>query len=423
MASQAPFSPNATIYGTAPGHLATIFNGLLPPAGVVDPNFVPQPSFLEAFVDPTTGAPTNNPNLYPVFSGSSFGANIGAPLRYVSPSTQQWNFTLQRALPRKWLMELGYVGSKGTHLADLIDPAQAQLASPQHPIVVKDIFGNSYSITQNTALNVGARSPLLGLDPRGFFFFENAATSRYNSLQATLTHQFAKGFHFQGAYTFSKSIDPVNSVHAGVYNYPFNGQTSLSQSSAISDFDRTHRLVASYQYDIPSYSRARGWQGAALGHWSLAGISVFQSGLPMNLIDSAGGSEVPNNVLPSLAPGYTLHSAVTPGSVQRNLGAYLNRAAFLPAPIVGIDGSTGFGDLPRNAFRGPFQQDWDLSLGKTFPLEGRQELKVSADRFNAWNHPNFDNPSVLDVENPSFGQINHTVGTPRLIQFALRYAF
>ena len=425
LASQAPFTPNVTAFG-APGQLATLFNGLLPPGNVIDPAFVPQPSHLVGFIDPTNGQPTADPNLYPVFSGSTYSETaMSAPPHYFSPNTQQWNLSIQRSLPKEWVMDLGYVGTKGTHLSAMLDPMQAQLASPQHPIALQDVFGNSYSITQNTQLNVGARSPVLGLNPRGYFQFNNAATSRYNSLQATLAHHFTQGLHFQAAYTFSKSIDPVVTTGAGVYEYPINDQTRLSQ--ALSDFDRTHRLVLSYRYEVPFFSHARGWQGALLAHWSVSGISVFQSGLPFRVTDSAAatayGTAVPDTATPSLAPGYTLASALTSGSMEQRISRYLNPAAFVPAPVVGIDGSTGFGNLGRNVFRGPFQQNWDMSLAKGWSVREGQSLRFSADLFNVWNHPVFDKPSITDIQSPSFGQITSTVGTPRLMQFSLRYAF
>ncbi len=428
LGGQAPFSPSITVFGQQPGQLGTIFNGLLPAGGTIDPNFVPQPSHLVGFIDPTTGLPTSDPNMYPIFSGSTYGLTaMSTPLRYVSPSTQQWNLSVERSLPRNWVLELGYVGAKDTHLSDVLDPIQATLASPQNPIVVQDVYGNSYNITQNTALNVGARSPVLGLNPRGFFQFGNDATSRYNSLQATLAHQFAKGLHFQGAYTYSKSIDPVVSSGAGIYNFPLNSQTSLQQSMGLSDFDRTHRLVVSYDYALPFFSQAHGWQSAVLSHWSLSGITVFQSGLPFRITDSAGasayGTPTPDTATPSLAPGSTLASALTSGSVEQRLNEYVNPAAFVPAPVVGIDGSTGFGTLGRNPFRGPFQQNWDVAVAKTWTVTESQNLKFSADLFNVWNHPVFDKPSITDIENPSFGQITNTVGTPRLMQFSLRYAF
>jgi len=352
---------------------------------------------------------------------------MSVPQRYVSPSTQQWNLSIDKSLRSNWLLELGYVGAKGTHLSDQLDPMQARLASPQNPIVVQDVYGNTYTITQNTALNVGARSPVLGLNPRGYFQFSNDATSRYNSLQVNLSHQFAKGLHFQGAYTFSKSIDPVVTEGAGIYQFPLNDQTSLQPSMALSDFDRTHRLVLSYDYALPFLAHAHGWQSAILSHWSLAGITTFQSGLPFRITDSAGasayGTATPDTATPSLAPGYTLSSALTSGSIEQRISGYLNPAAFVPAPIVGIDGSTGFGTLGRNPFRGPFEQNWDMSIAKTWTVTENQNLKFSADMFNVWNHPVFDKPSITDIENPSFGQITNTVGTPRLMQFSLRYAF
>ena len=428
MASQAPFTPSVTAFGQQTGQLGTIFSGLLPPADTIDPNFVPQPSFLVGFIDPTTGLPTNDPNMYPIFSGSTYAFTaMSVPSRYVSPNTQQWNLTVQRALPKNWIMEVGYVGAKATHLSDELDPLQAKLASPQNPIVVQDVFGNTYNITENTQLNVGARSPVLGLNPRGFFYFGNDATSHFNSLQLTMAHQFAKGLHFQGAYTFSKSTDPVVTANAGIYQFPMNDQTSLSQSMAVSDFDHTHRLVVSYDYEVPFFAHAHGWQGAVLSHWSVAGISTFQSGAPFRVTDSAGasvyGTATPDTATPSLAPGYTLSSAQTSGPIEQRINGYLNPAAFVPAPVVGIDGSTGFGTLGRNPFRGPFQQNWDMSIAKTWTVTERQTLKLSADLFNTFNHPAFDKPSITDVESPSFGQITNTLGTPRLMQFSLRYAF
>jgi len=428
LGSQAPFMPNVTIFGQQFYQLATLFSGMLPAADTLDPNFVPQPSFLVGFIDPTTGQPTSDPNMYPIFSGSTYAFTaMSAPQRFVVPSTQQWNLSVQRSLSRNWQLEVGYVGTKGTHLADVLDTMQARLASPENPVLVQDVFGNPYTITANTQLNVGARSPIPGLNPRGFFEFSNDATSRYNSLQITVAHPFAKGLHFEGAYTYSKSMDPVVTSAAGIYNYPLNDQTSLAHSMALSDFDRPHRLVVSYDYDLPFFAGVRGVRGAFLSHWSISGITTFQSGLPMRVTDSAGatayGIPTPNIATPSLAPGSTLAGALSSGSIEQRIDGYFNPQAFIPAPVVGIDGSTGYGSLGRNVFRGPFQQNWDTSIGKTWTVAEGQILKFSADMFNVWNHPVFDKPSITDIENPAFGRITNTLGTPRLMQFSLRYAF
>ncbi len=125
----------------------------------------------------------------------------------------------------------------------------------------------------------------------------------------------------------------------------------------------------------------------------------------------------------SLAPGKTVADAATHGSIESRLNAYLNASAFVPAPVVGPDLSTGFGNLGRNTFRGPFQQNWDFSVGKNFRVTERTHLKFSAEFFNLWNHPNFNIPTFTDIESPSFGAITSTTGTPRLIQFAAKYSF
>jgi hypothetical protein len=90
---------------------------------------------------------------------------------------------------------------------------------------------------------------------------------------------------------------------------------------------------------------------------------------------------------------------------------------------VGPDGSTGYGNLGRNIFRGPFEQNWDFSLGKTFSITEKQRINFRSEFFNVWNHANFRNPSFVDVSGPNFGAITSTAGTPRIIQLVLRYQF
>jgi hypothetical protein len=89
---------------------------------------------------------------------------------------------------------------------------------------------------------------------------------------------------------------------------------------------------------------------------------------------------------------------------------------------------TGFGDLGRNVYHGPFQQNWDVSFLKHFKIGERNDVRFAADFFNLWNHTNFADPTVTDVEtagsaNSPFGKIIQTNGNPRLIQFSLRWAF
>jgi hypothetical protein len=106
----------------------------------------------------------------------------------------------------------------------------------------------------------------------------------------------------------------------------------------------------------------------------------------------------------------------------------------MPAPSVdpadcALDGNfcgTGFGDLARNLYHGPFQQNWDVSFLKHFRVGEHQDIRFAADFFNIWNHTNFGVPTVTDIEaagSGAFGKIVQTNGNPRLIQFSLRWAF
>jgi hypothetical protein len=397
--------------------------GKLPVGGVIDPNFVPVYSqFL--------GFPGGDTTQAPMFNGNTinlFGLEV--PRHFVTPNTQQWNLTVQRSIRNNWVFEIGYVGSKGTHLRETRDAIQPILVSPQQPLVLTAVDGTPFVITQNTAANAAARSRALGLAPSGYQLFANDAYSHYHSLQASATHRLSKGIYVLGAYTFSKATDATSSGNTA-FNTAVNDQTDLRFSRGLSDFDRTHRLVISYTWDLPFLSDAKGIVGGLLAHWSLSGITTFQSGVPFSIIDSAGGTvftpSSPNQSTASLAPGASVSQGVTSGDVEDRLAHYVNIDAFAKAPVAPFspDGATIFGNLGRNIYRGPFQQNWDFSLAKTFHVTERQNFKFGADFFNLWNHPSFNAPSFTDVENPStFGAITTTAGTPRLIQFSLRYAF
>jgi hypothetical protein len=363
------------------------------------------------------------------------------------PSTQQWNLTVQRALGQNWVVELGYVGTHAVHLRETRTSIQARLASPSDPVILTGancdgtVIDASASCTVDitTALNGAARSNNTGINGYGGFqLFANDAYSHYHSLQATVSRRWAHGY-FQGAYTWSRSTDATSSGNTAL-NTAFNDESDLKNSRGLSDFDRTHRFVVSYRYDLPFFSAATGWQHALLSGWSISGITIIQSGSPFSVTDSAAGTAFLGAGLASatlgaqLASGGSLAAGLTHGDIHDRVdNGYLNGANFSAAPTLdpalGGDGSvTLFGDLGRNIYRGPHQQNWDFSLMKSFHLSERQNLRFTTDFFNLWNHANFANPAINDVEvgtgsGSPFGKIFSTVGTPRLIQFSLRYSF
>jgi Carboxypeptidase regulatory-like domain len=407
---------------------------ILPPAGVLSPGFVPQFGTFTGFTVNGTMTPTNDSTQTPNFSGNSeFVIALEAPQHFVSPSAQQWNLTVQQEILNGWVASVGYVGTKGTHLREVSTPIQPFLVSAQNPVTIPGINCDGTKtganpqcvISQNTVANAAARSRILGLSPSGMQCFCNDANSIYHALQGSLTRRY-KGFYFQAAYTYSKTIDEVSN-DTTAFNTVIDDQTNLRFTRGPSDFDRTHRFSLSYVYALPFFNGAEGLKHTLLAGWSVDGIVTVQSGRPFSVVDSAGGSAFtpigPDQSTASFAPGMTAASAITSGSATSRLGQYLNPAAFLPAPVVGPDGSTGYGNTGRNIFRGPYEQNWDFSLGKNFAVTEKQKIIFRSEFFNLFNHPNFANPSFVDVSGPNFGAITSTVGNPRIIQLVLRYEF
>ncbi len=451
---ETPFLPVA-FGGGSPGCLGTYFSATplagcpnpnpnaLPKAGTLDPNFVPCLNVFQGF----PGGDTTQSAKYGTASGSGcpgplnslgiFGLTV--PRHFVVPSTQQWNLTVQRSLGRQWVLEVGYVGTHSIHLRETRDSLQSQNATTANPVDINSpafCNPNPCAITANTFNNAIARSRAQGINGySGFQLFANDAYSHYNSLQSTLSRRWGAGY-FQAAYTFSRSTDATSTGNTA-FNTAFNDESTLNDSRGLSDFDRTHRLAVSYRYDLPFFKSTEGWTHRALAGWAVSGITIIQSGAPFSVLDSGagtgflGGGSAPGVLTASLASGATLSSALTSGSLGTRIDGYLNRSAFAFAPQLypvqcANDANfctTGFGNLGRNTFRGPGQQNWDFSLIKNFKITERQELRFTADFFNIWNHANFANPAFTDVEGGSFGKITSTVGTPRLIQFSLRYAF
>jgi len=450
---QAPYLPIA-FGGGAPGSLSNFFLAgvnALPQAGVLDPNFVPCLGALQNF----PGGDTRQFPNYACAAGSAglvpsqFLFVLTVPRDFQAPDTQQWNLTIQRALGKNWILEVGYVGTHAVHLRETRTSIQAKLATAAHPLTVTAEDGTPFLITESTTGNGVARANLEGLNGYGGFqIFANDAYSHYHSLQTTLSRRWVAGY-FQAAYTWSKSTDATSSGNTAL-NTAFNDETDLKFSRGLSDFDRTHRFAVSYRYDLPFYQGASGAKERLLGGWSLSGITIFQSGAPFSVTDSVAGTAYLGPGLASatlgaqLASGGSVGRGTTTGDIHSRLNGYLQLTNFTTAPVADPAGcladpafacTTAFGNLGRNIYRGPFQQNWDFSLIKNIKITERQSLRFTTDFFNIWNHVNFANPSINDVEtithdssgNPTsdgpFGKIFSTVGTPRLIQFSLRYSF
>jgi hypothetical protein len=441
----APIFP-VLVTGNAPGQMGNIFAGL-PPLGTVSGNFLPTPAIFQGFPGGSTaGAPCFSCSA----PTSAFNfINLAVPLHWIVPTTQQWNLTVQRQLGGNWVLELGYVGTKGTHLRSTFDPDQPNLASPSNPIVLTcgnaaypcltGPTGSTVTITQNTAANAAARVPYLGIDPPAYEAFYPNSDSHYNGLQATVSHHFSKGLYFQSAYTWSKSIDDVSTASVAFLTR-VNDQNSGLASRGLSDFDHRQRFVTSFNYALPFLADRHDAAGYALGGWEVNSVIVAESGSPITIADGNGGGAyqlASPAATATFAPGYGCSNALNSGSLQAKIANWVNPNAYIPDPLVpnapASSGATGYGNSPRNCIIGPKQVNVDFTLGKTFKFGERQSLRFRSEFFNLFNHPSFQNPQftgTANVEAPpyangtsSIGEITQANGTPRLIQFSLKYSF
>jgi hypothetical protein len=438
----------------------------IPAPSIVATQYIPSATFFAGLRRTSGSGPLdpNDPNVAPIFvnaagqaclnyGGTATNCSINlasftsAPLDTYTPYTQQYNLTIQRELWKGWAMEVGYVGSHYTGGIGIWDPFIAKVASASNPVTVRDINGNSYTITTNTVANEELRHQILGLSrKRGARYSSNIGFAIYNSLQMTLSRRLQRGLYFQAAYTFSKTIDNVSgSLSTDELNATRNGQnganiyndqSNVQQNKARGDFDRPHRLVVSYTYDLP-FGRGQEYLSnigpvlnKLLGNWSISGITTYQSGLPFSVTDSTSGGIFGTALGTAQFICSNAEAAYTQGSLTDRLAHYLNPACFTTAPVlpgpggVANPGATGWGTTPRNAFRGPSQQNWDLSLIKAFTIGERNSFQFRADFFNLFNHPIFRFPSAVNIGTPAtFAQITETAVPARLIQFGLKYSF
>ncbi len=347
-----------------------------------------------------------------------------------TPYVQQYSLNIQKAFAPGLLMEVGYVGSKGTRLEELRGFNQSLLASVSKPV---------NGLTTNSASNAKDRVPYIGFSPIGLPGTMTDGTSNYNSLQASITKRLDHGLQFLASYTYSKSLTTVN-TNSGLGDNLDVFSTGAQDNYNIrgdgygpANFDRTQRFVLSSIYSFPAVRGHRALD-KFLGSWQFAGVITAQSGLPFSIADSLGATLYGlNGSRASFAPGATIDMARLSGPVESRLSRYFNTAAFTRAPVIPAGGQTpdGFpvsesgtilGNTGRNIMRGPGQRDFDAALTKRIEIRERKSAEFRAEFFNALNNVNFALPHA-DVSSPDFGIIDRTSSSPRVIQFALKFYF
>jgi len=348
---------------------------------------------------------------------SQLSDRVAGP-EYQIPRLQQWNLTSKLRLMRKLSLDLGYVGSHGSQLLLSRGLNQPALASASHPVNCGYDGVPSDCIVTNTSANAAERVPVLGETQTALLTSEFTGASWYNSMQATLSQQLSKGLTFQVAYTYSKSENNLSVL---------NDQNNLALDKARAAFDRTQRLIANFDYQLPLPAGRTGVERALTQGWSVTGIILLQTGLPLTLTDPNGGTVYGRAATSTITvcPGASYVSLATSGSVSARLNQWFNQSAVCEPPVLGSDGSQGYGNAGQSILNGPGQVNTDFSLGKVWRVGGIREpaqLAFRVEFYNAMNHSQFSNPGTT-FRTAGFGVVTQTAVAPRLIQFALKYLF
>ncbi len=266
--------------------------------------------------------------------------------------------------------------------------------------------------------------------------FSTGANSHYNGLQLTATKRLGHGLQGQVNYTWSRCMDTVSnggflSFSAGGILSPLPGD--LARDYGPCDYDIRHNLNAQYVYQLPVKVRSHSL-GYALNGWQISGTAFWHSGVPFSVLStpySANGNGIVQGSGPqfaSIVPGVPLYEHhPIPGVTQAGTLQWLNPDAFVSA----VDPSTGqcyggdsaqncqFGNLGRNALRGPDFLWSDFYLTKWFPLSERVKLRFEGQFFNVFNHPNFALPNMVQAGIPGspstqsgFGALAYTTSPP-----------
>jgi hypothetical protein len=374
------------------------------------------------------------PNFADPFNGSNpFSTPFAPPMTLLAldpklrlPYAQDWNLNVQRSFATSWLFEIGYIGTKGTRLPRFIEA---------NPAV--DVPGQT---TSTNAIQRRLYSGCTLAQPQSDCIFSSIgeisgiANSTYNALQTSLHKRFSQGFSMLASYTYSKTLDDVSSFNiTGSASQSTAGENDLAQNQfdlsaehGRSLFDARHRLVISYEWDLPFFNHTQEWYGKVLGGWQVNGITTWQTGTPFTVYDSAGVSDqggAPEiSGFPSDRPN--LIGDPNAGSCSNGSHAGTPNCWFNPGAFQRLDPVTQagqFGNAGRNIVTGPGVQQWDFSTLKNFKLAEAKNLQFRAELFNIFNHANFGVP-VNDMNSPNVGQIQ-TSQPGRLVQFALKFLF
>ena len=351
------------------------------------------------------------------------GQNFVAPATVLTvqsgalpPYSQNWNFSIERAIAKDYLLDVRYVGNKGTHLPRFIE------ANPS-------IYGPGVNANNNNEIRQYTTCNAAGICNYGSVgLIADDSSSTYHALEIAFSRQYSHGLSFLASYWFSKSLDYISTLNvAGSAPTLVAGENDLAQNPfdlraehGPSLFDARSRFVFSGTWALPRWRDAPKAAALITNGWQLNTITSISSGTPFTVYDSADVSL--QGSAPEISGFYSSRPDLIsdPNSGQPHTpNQWVSRAPFLQLNPQTQAGQ--FGNEGRNVVRGPGIADVDLSLFKYFNIDESRRVQFRAECFNLLNHPNFGLPEN-DLESPAFGQILQA-GPPRLLQLALKFVF
>lgn len=409
------------------------------PSGINQPVGRTNPGFMANYINqPITGAVPNQ--SYP----------------YI----QQWNLEVSREFKNNWLVDVGYAGSKGTHMPGIGTTTYVGQN-------LNELSSQYYSM--GTALNVtaacaaaGGRSILVGQCLSPYPYYKNVvdaaafiATSNYHSLQAKLTKRFGNTGELLANYTFSKQMGNTDTqigtaetkatttTRGGGYG-EIQDYNNLRGEYSILSYNVPHRAVITYVYNLPFGHGQRfggnltGVTNALASGWNVSGITTFQSGFPLKITESTASPLTTNFGGGILRPNVVAgcNKQASGSALQRvKAGAWFNTSCFQYPSAAGIPTGYAFGNEPRvdPKLYSEGTDNFDFALEKGTHVTERTSLVFRAEFFNLFNRVQFS-PPVVASSNPNtntsgagvqttgsqFGQILSQGNNPRQIQFSLR---
>jgi hypothetical protein len=416
----------ADVVGVNPPYVKTFQGGLLGtvggtaiapgvPGSAVDATIAANQTFSSGFTQGQLSCASAQANAATCLPPVAIAAVPDGELH--APYFMEWSLGFERQLGTTGSVKAQYVGTRAVN-----QPYLTQVNGYQ--TVCNGCFA-PFPYAQPTDPRFGAATQ-----------FSTGANSHYNGLQLTATKRIGHGLTGQVNYTWSRCMDTVSNggflqFSAGGILSPLPGD--LARDYGLCDYDIRHNLNAQYVYQLPIKIRSRAL-GYALNNWQVSGTVFWHSGIPFSVLStpySANGNGIVNGSGPqfaSVVPGVPLyeHHSI-PGVTQPGTVQWLNPDAFVSA----VDPSTGaclegdspkncqFGNLGRNALRGPNFFWSDFYLTKWLRLSERLKLRFEGQFFNVLNHPNFALPTMVLAGIPGkastqtgFGALTFTTAPP-----------